>query len=74
MNSIWAGAEILLFPVFLIVLAAGGMGLGLIAAALTVRYRDVQYVLPVALQFLLFASPIAYSRPPRRRARSGSSR
>ena len=25
------------------------------------RYRDVQYVLPVALQFLLFASPIAYS-------------
>jgi len=60
-NGIWAGAQILLFPVFLTMMAAGGMGLGLIAAALSVRYRDVQYVLPVALQFLLFASPIAYS-------------
>ena len=26
-----------------------------------VRYRDVQYILPVAIQFLLFASPVAYT-------------
>ena len=26
-----------------------------------VRYRDVQYVLPVGIQFLLFASPVAYT-------------
>jgi lipopolysaccharide transport system permease protein len=38
-----------------------GLGVGLTAGALSVRYRDVQYVLPVAIQFLLFASPIAYS-------------
>jgi lipopolysaccharide transport system permease protein len=26
-----------------------------------VRYRDIAYVVPFALQFLLYASPIAYS-------------
>ncbi len=30
-------------------------------SALTVRYRDVNYFIPFLLQFLLFASPIAYS-------------
>ena len=33
----------------------------LAAAALMVPYRDVQYVLPVATQLLLYASPIAYA-------------
>ena len=27
----------------------------------TILYRDVQYIVPVAVQFLLYASPIAYS-------------
>ena len=36
-------------------------GVGLVTAALTVRYRDVNYFVPFMLQFLLFASPIAYS-------------
>ncbi len=30
-------------------------------AALTVRFRDVNYFVPFFLQFLLFASPIAYA-------------
>ena len=47
-----------------------GLGLGLAAGALSVRYRDVQYVLPVAVQFLLFASPVAYSVSARRRRSS----
>ncbi len=36
-------------------------GVGLIAAALMVQYRDVSYVLPVATQFLLYGTPIAYA-------------
>ncbi len=36
-------------------------GVGLLTAALTVRYRDVNYFVPYMLQFLLYASPIAYS-------------
>jgi lipopolysaccharide transport system permease protein len=34
----------------------------LIAAGLSVQYRDVQYVLPVMIQFLLFVSPVWYPR------------
>ena len=36
-------------------------GVGLFATSLMVSYRDVGYVLPVALQILLYASPIAYA-------------
>jgi lipopolysaccharide transport system permease protein len=37
------------------------LGIGIWAAALTVSYRDVQHVMPVLIQFGLFASPVAYS-------------
>ena len=30
-------------------------------AALNVKYRDVQYILPFVIQLWLFASPVAYS-------------
>jgi lipopolysaccharide transport system permease protein len=36
-------------------------GIGLVAGALQVRYRDVAYVVPFLLQFFMFASPVAYS-------------
>ena len=35
--------------------------MGLYASALMVSYRDIQYVLPVVTQFLLYASPVAYA-------------
>lgn len=37
------------------------VGFGLFFSAVMVTYRDVQYVLPVLISFLTFASPIAYS-------------
>jgi len=52
--------SLLLVPVFLLLLQLLAMGLGLFMAALTVRYRDVQYVLPFLIQLLLYASPVAY--------------
>ena len=36
------------------------LGAGLWLAALSVRYRDVRYVVPVLVQFWLFSTPIAY--------------
>ena len=36
------------------------LGAGLWFAALSVRYRDVRFVVPVLVQFWLFATPIAY--------------
>jgi lipopolysaccharide transport system permease protein len=52
---------LLMLPAWTAVLLLLSLGIGLFAAALTVSYRDVQYVLPVALNIFLFASPVAYS-------------
>ena len=59
---------LLTLPFWMLLLSAGALGVGLVAASLMVRYRDVQYVLPVATQLLLYASPVAYaaSRVPER--------
>jgi lipopolysaccharide transport system permease protein len=48
-------------PLWLGVLLMIAMGVGLMAAALSVSYRDVQYILPVFVQILLYASPVAYA-------------
>lgn len=55
------GAAVLLLPVWLMLLLMLAMGLGLMASALMVSYRDVQYILPVLLSLLMYASPVAYS-------------
>jgi lipopolysaccharide transport system permease protein len=54
----WA---LLLLPIWTAALIMLALGIGLFAAALTVTYRDVQYILPVATNILLWASPVAYS-------------
>jgi len=52
---------IVLLPAFMLLALVIAMGIGLWASALNVRYRDVQYVMPFAMQVLLLASPVAYS-------------
>jgi lipopolysaccharide transport system permease protein len=53
--------ELLAMPVLLLLVLILGLGLGLLAAASNVIYRDVGYIVPVAVQMLLYASPVAYS-------------
>jgi lipopolysaccharide transport system permease protein len=57
-NPAW---RIALMPVWLILLTALAFGVGLVATALMVSYRDVGYVLPVFTQLLMYASPVAYA-------------
>lgn len=52
---------IVLLPVFLLLILMLAAGCGLIAAALTVSYRDIQYIVPVLMTFVLYASPTAYA-------------
>jgi lipopolysaccharide transport system permease protein len=54
------GPRLLLLPVWLLLILMLASGIGLYLSALMVRYRDVQYVMPVILQCLLYASPVAY--------------
>ena len=51
---------ILLTPLWLLMLAATSLGVGLLLAALAAHYRDVRYATPVLVQMLLFVSPVAY--------------
>jgi lipopolysaccharide transport system permease protein len=53
--------RILALPVWLIMVLMLALGAGLVAGALMVSYRDVQQILPVAMQMLLYISPVAYS-------------
>jgi lipopolysaccharide transport system permease protein len=55
------GIGVLLLPIWLAFLVLLGAGIALFASALMVSYRDLQYVIPILLQFLLYASPVAYS-------------
>jgi len=54
------GAAILTLPIWLLMAALLASGLGLMASALMVQFRDVAYVVPFALQTLLYASTLAY--------------
>jgi lipopolysaccharide transport system permease protein len=54
------GWPVLLLPVWIALLLMMALGLGFMAAALCVLYRDVNYVLPMLIPFLLYASPVGY--------------
>lgn len=55
------GPAWLLFPLCYLVLLIVALAVGMPLGALAVYYRDFLYVLPIAIQLLLFASPVAYS-------------
>lgn len=52
--GIWA------WPLLVAQLVLLTLGVGLLLAALNVRYRDIKYALPFGIQMLLFATPIIY--------------
>lgn len=54
-------AGVLLLPVYLGLAVLTALAVSLWTAALSVRYRDVRYVLPFATQLWLFVTPVAYS-------------
>jgi lipopolysaccharide transport system permease protein len=58
--SVAMGASVLLWPVLAIALALFAVSVGMILAALDVKYRDVRYVVPFLLQLWMFATPIIY--------------
>jgi lipopolysaccharide transport system permease protein len=53
-------AGVLLLPLLVLVAAAAALGVSSALSAINVRYRDVRYVVPFAIQIWLFATPVAY--------------
>lgn len=53
--------RILALPIFVLVALAAALGAGVWIAALNVRYRDVRFVVPFAVQLGLYVSPVGFS-------------
>jgi len=56
-NASWT---FLLYPVLLVLLLAFALGLGLVLSVGNVYFRDVGYLVGVAMQLLFYATPIIY--------------
>lgn len=53
--------KILMLPFFLLLALITSMGIGLLIAALNVKYRDFRYVIPFIVQFGLYVSPVSFT-------------
>jgi lipopolysaccharide transport system permease protein len=60
-GGVTPGWSLLTLPFWIALALLLAAGVGLAAAALMVQYRDVGQILPVALQLLLYATPVAYA-------------
>lgn len=47
-------------PIVLLLMALSGMAIGLIISSLTTKYRDLSNIVPFAVQFLMYATPVIY--------------
>jgi lipopolysaccharide transport system permease protein len=52
--------HLLLWPVLAVPLVLLALSVGMLLAALNVRYRDIKYVIPFGIQLWLFITPIIY--------------
>lgn len=53
--------NVIFLPLFLLLAFITALGIGLWISALTVEFRDVNYILPFLVQVGLYISPVAYS-------------
>jgi len=63
---ILAGSEIhpspwiLSLPLLLLIMAGLGLGFGIIVSSLTTKYRDLQQLMNIGVQLLMYATPVIY--------------
>jgi homopolymeric O-antigen transport system permease protein len=58
-GTVWSWGFALL-PVLILMMALFALGVGLVFASLTVKYRDLRHGLPFLIQIWMFASPVIY--------------
>jgi lipopolysaccharide transport system permease protein len=59
-HQFYFGISWLLIPVLVIMMAALGLGAGIIISSLTTKYRDFTVLIGFAIQLLMYATPVAY--------------
>lgn len=55
------GVNFVYLPLFIILALISGLTAGILISALTTRYRDFSFIVPMIIRIGLFATPIAYS-------------
>ncbi|MCC8425718.1 ABC transporter permease [Mucilaginibacter sp. UR6-11] len=58
--SIIPNAVALLFPVLVILVAAQGLGLGMIISSVTTKYRDLAFVVAFGVPLMMYATTVIY--------------
>jgi lipopolysaccharide transport system permease protein len=53
-------ATLLLFPLLILLVAAQGLGIGMIISAITTKYRDLAFVVSFGVPLLMYVVPIIY--------------
>jgi lipopolysaccharide transport system permease protein len=53
-------ATILLFPLLIVIIAALGLGLGMIISAVTTKYRDLAFVVTFGVPLLMYTTTVIY--------------
>ena len=52
--------NLLLVPLYLLIMAALGLGTGMIISAMTTKYRDLTFLVSFGVQLLMYATPVIY--------------
>jgi lipopolysaccharide transport system permease protein len=58
--AVHPNALVLLTPLLILIMAALGLGVGIIVSALTVRYRDLQVLVGFGVQLAMYVTPVIY--------------
>lgn len=59
-TSVSPNSYLLLFPVFIILLAGLGLGFGILVSSMTTKYRDLTILFTFIVQLWMYATPIVY--------------
>ena len=56
MNFLWVAFS----PIFILMMAGLGLGFGIIVSSLTIKYRDLRFLVAFGVQLLMYATPVIY--------------
>ena len=59
-QTVQPNLTLLLFPVYILIMAGLGLGSGIIFTSMTTKYRDLTFLLTFGVQLLMYATPVIY--------------
>jgi lipopolysaccharide transport system permease protein len=59
-STVHPNIYVLMTPVYLLMMAALGLGLGIIVSSLTTKYRDLRFLVTFGAQLLMYGTPVVY--------------